>query len=266
MLYLFYPLLKHPANFFKLKPNDLKTMIIFPAIDLKDGQCVRLFKGHMAQSTIFNDSPAKQALEFQNAGFKYLHVVDLCGAFAGASKNEASIKKILEAVTIPVQLGGGIRSMANIEKWLNLGISRVILGTAAMKNPELVLEACQKFPGQIVVGIDAMHGMVATEGWVETSQVSALTLGKKFENSGVAAIIYTDISRDGTLTGVNFEETQLLAKSLSIPVIASGGVSSLSDISKVKELEKDGVSGVIVGRALYDKMVDAGSLIAIQDS
>ena len=238
-------------------------MIIFPAIDLKNGHCVRLYKGDMDQSTIFNDNPAAQAREFESQGFKYLHVVDLDGAVSGNSVNEKSVKEILSAVKIPVQLGGGIRTIAAIEKWIALGVSRVILGTVAAKNPELVIEACKKFPGKIVVGIDAKHGMVATEGWVETSEITALDLAKKFENCGVAAIVYTDVSRDGALEGVDIEGTKHLAENLSIPVIASGGVASMRDVKQVKALDKVGVVGLIVGRALYDKMVDAKDLASL---
>jgi len=238
-------------------------MIIFPAIDLKNGHCVRLYKGDMDQATIFNDNPAAQAREFESQGFKYLHVVDLDGAASGNSVNEKSVKEILSAVKIPVQLGGGIRTIAAIEKWIALGVSRVILGTVAAKNPELVIEACKKFPGKIVVGIDAKHGMVATEGWVETSEITALDLAKKFENSGVAAIVYTDVSRDGALEGVDIEGTKHLAENLSIPVIASGGVASIRDVKQVKALDKVGVVGLIVGRALYDKMVDAKDLASL---
>lgn len=236
-------------------------MIIFPAIDLKSGQCVRLFKGNMEKVTIFNDNPASQAKEFENFGFKYLHIVDLDGAIAGKSANEQSVREILKSVTIPTQLGGGIRSIAAIEKWLELGISRVILGTVAAKNPELVIEACQKFPGKIVVGIDAKEGKVATEGWVETSETTVLELAKKFEDCGVEAIIYTDIARDGTLAGADFIGTRDLAQSLKIPVIASGGISSLQDVLQIKSLEKDGVIGAIVGRAIYDKKINAKDLI-----
>jgi len=236
-------------------------MIIFPAIDLKNGQCVRLFKGDMNQATVFNDNPAAQALEFENAGFKFLHIVDLDGAIAGASANEESVRSILKSVNIPTQLGGGIRTIAAIEKWLDLGISRVILGTIAAKNPQLVREACQKFPEKIVIGIDAKNGFVATEGWVETSEISVLELAKKFEDCGAIAIIYTDISRDGTLTGADFEGTKNLAENLKIPVIASGGISNLDDVLKIKTLEKSGVIGAIVGRAIYDKKIDPRDLV-----
>jgi phosphoribosylformimino-5-aminoimidazole carboxamide ribotide isomerase len=236
-------------------------MIIFPAIDLKNGHCVRLYKGDMDQATIFNDNPAAQAREFESQGFKYLHVVDLDGAVSGNSVNEKSVKEILSAVKIPVQLGGGIRTIAAIEKWIALGVSRVILGTVAAKNPELVIEACKKFPGKIVVGIDAKHGMVATEGWVETSEIPVLELAKKFEDCGAVAIIYTDISRDGTLAGADLTGTKNLAQNLKIPLIASGGVSDLKDVLKIKELEKFGVIGAIVGRAIYDKKISAADLI-----
>lgn len=238
-------------------------MIIFPAIDLKSGQCVRLFKGDMNLATVFNDDPAAQALEFEKAGFKFLHIVDLDGAIAGAAANEESVKKILAAVKIPVQLGGGIRSLESIEKWLKMGVSRVILGTVAAKNPDLVIAACKKFPQKIVVGIDAKNGKVATEGWVKTSEISVLELAKKFENCGVAAIIYTDISRDGTLTGADLTGTKHLAENLKIPVIASGGISNLDDIKKISELKKSGVIGAIVGRAIYDKKIDVKELIKI---
>ncbi len=236
-------------------------MIIFPAIDLKGGQCVRLFKGEMNQATVFNDNPAAQALEFQNAGFKFLHVVDLDGAIQGSTANENSVREILKSVKMPLQLGGGIRSIATIEKWLDLGINRVILGTIAAKNPELVREACKKFPGKIVIGIDAKNGFVATEGWVETSEVKSLELAKKFEDCGAVAIIYTDISRDGTLTGTDLSGTKNLAQNLKIPVIASGGIGNLDDVLKVKELEQFGVIGAIVGRAIYDKKIDPRDLI-----
>lgn len=230
-------------------------MIIFPAIDLKNGQCVRLFKGDMDMVTVFNHEPAAQALEFQNQGFKYLHLVDLDGAVTGASANIEAIKSIIAAIKIPLQLGGGIRSIADIEKWLELGVSRVILGTIAAKNPEIVKEACAKFSGKIVVGIDAKEGRVATEGWIKTSEITTIELAKKFEDCGVCAIIYTDISRDGTLTGFDYEGTKSLAQNLKIPVIASGGISSIKDVKKVVELEKFGVEGAIIGRALYEKKI-----------
>ncbi len=237
-------------------------MIIFPAIDLKNGQCVRLFKGDMNQATVFNNSPAAQASEFEKQGFKYLHLVDLDGAIEGRGVNEAAVREILNAVKFPVQLGGGIRSLQAIEKWLELGISRVILGTVAAKNPEIAKEACRKFPGKIVVGIDAKAGRVATEGWVETSEITALELAKKFEDCGVSAIIYTDISRDGALTGPDLAGTRELAQNLKISVIASGGMSSIQDVRDVAALEKFGVSGVIIGRALYEKKIELSELRA----
>ncbi len=236
-------------------------MIIFPAIDLKHGQCVRLFKGDMNQATVFNNNPAQQAQEFEKAGFKFLHIVDLDGAIEGKTVNENSVKEILKSVKIPVQLGGGIRSIATIEKWLALGVNRVILGTAAAKNPQLVIDACKKFPGKIVIGIDAKDGKVAIEGWVKTSEISAIDLAKKLEYCGASAIIYTDISRDGTLSGVDIEGTKKLAESLMIPVIASGGISDLEDVLKIKELEKFGVIGTIIGRALYDKKINSADLV-----
>ncbi len=236
-------------------------MIIFPAIDLKNGQCVRLFKGEMNNVTVFNDSPAAQALEFQNQGFKYLHLVDLDGAIEGRAVNENAVRNILKTIKIPLQLGGGIRSIAAIENWLNIGVSRVILGTIAAKNPQIVKEACQKFPGKIVVGIDAKNGFVATEGWVETSQIKALELGKKFEDCGVSAIIYTDIARDGMLVGPDLAGTKNLAQNLKVPVIASGGMSSISDVHAVAALEQFGVEGVIIGRALYEKKIAVTDLI-----
>ncbi len=236
-------------------------MIIFPAIDLKQGQCVRLFKGNMDQATVFNDSPASQAKDFENAGFKFLHIVDLDGAIAGESANQKSVIEILNNVKIPLQLGGGIRSIESIEKWLSLGVNRVILGTVAAKNPELVIESCKKFPRKIVIGIDAREGFVATEGWVENSKISAIELGKRFEGCGAEAIIYTDISRDGTLSGFDRDGTKNLAKNLKIPVIASGGFSSIKDLEHLKQLESFGVAGAVVGRALYDKKISAADLI-----
>jgi len=215
----------------------------------------------MNQATIFNKSPANQAREFENSGFKFLHVVDLDGAISGTSANEFSVKEILANVKIPVQLGGGIRSIARIEKWLEMGVNRVILGTAAAKNPQLVIEACKKFPQKIVIGIDAKNGFVATEGWVENSQIKTLDLAKKFEDCGAVAVIYTDVARDGAMSGIDYEGTKALAKSLTIPVIASGGISCLNDVLQVNDLKKYGVIGVIVGRALYDKKISAVDLL-----
>jgi phosphoribosylformimino-5-aminoimidazole carboxamide ribotide isomerase len=236
-------------------------MIFFPAIDLKDGKCVRLFKGDMNQATIFNNNPSSQALEFEKLGFEFLHLVDLDGALAGRSVNKSSIQEILKTVKIPTQLGGGIRTLQDIEEALSLGITRVILGTIALTNPKLVIEACKKFPGKIVIGIDAKNGLVATQGWVEDSKISAIELGKRLEYCGASAIIYTDISRDGTLSGFDFEGTKQLAQNLLIPIIASGGVASDDDVAKVRQLKKDGVVGAIVGRALYEKKISLEKLI-----
>lgn len=236
-------------------------MIIFPAIDLKKGQCVRLLKGDFSQVTVFNNDPVAQAKQFEDLGFKFLHVVDLDGAATGNSENENCVKEILKNIKIPIQLGGGIRSLETIEKWLNLGVSRVILGTIAAKNPELVKESCLKFPEKIIISVDSKDGFVATEGWVNTSEIFAIELAKKFEHCGAAGVIYTDISRDGTLSGVDLTGIRNLAKNLKIPVIASGGVADIEDIKNLKLLEPYGVSGVIVGRALYDKKIDPKDLI-----
>jgi len=238
-------------------------MILFPAIDLKDGRAVRLLRGDMAQATVFNEDPAAQARDFAAAGFAWLHLVDLNGAFAGRPVNGAALEAILAAVTIPVQLGGGIRDMATIERWLAAGVRRVILGTAAVKAPDLVREACRAFPGRIVVGIDARDGRVAVEGWAEESALAALDLARRFEDAGVAAIVYTDIERDGALAGVNVAATQTLAAALSVPVIASGGIASLDDIAALMAIAKDGVEGAICGRALYDGRIDAKSALAL---
>ncbi len=227
-------------------------MIIYPAIDLKDGKCVRLHKGAMDEATIYNDDPAAQAREWAGAGFSWLHVVDLNGAVNGAPVNAEAVRAILGAADLPVQLGGGIRSLAQIEGWLGEGISRVILGTVAVKNPALVIEACHLFPGQIVVGIDARGSRVAVEGWVEDSDMEIAALAGMFEDAGVAAIIYTDIDRDGTGKGLNMASTIALAQSTSIPVIASGGVASLADVRAVRAAEIHGVTGMIIGTALYD--------------
>ncbi len=228
-------------------------MIIYPAIDLKNGQCVRLYKGDMAQDTVYNDDPAAQAVAWARAGFCWLHVVDLDGAIRGEPANAAAVRSIIDAVDIPVQLGGGIRSFEQIERWLGEGVSRIILGTAAVRNPELVKRACGAFPGRIAVGIDARAGRVAVAGWVEDTDMQAAELAQHFEGAGVAAIIYTDIDRDGTHMGVNVAATAALAKQTSIPVIASGGVGTVGDIRAVK---KAGLPGVIVGRAFYDKSID----------
>lgn len=238
-------------------------MILFPAIDLKDGNCVRLIKGEMDQATVFNDSPADQAKQFEDQGFEYLHIVDLNGAFAGEPVNGGAVDEILAAIKMPTQLGGGIRDLKTIEMWLEKGISRVILGTVAVKDPELVIEACKKFPGQIAVGIDAKDGFVAVEGWAEVSELSVIELAKKFENAGVAAIIYTDISRDGILAGLNMASTVELANAVSIPVIASGGLASIDDIHELKKPENAILEGAISGRALYDGRLDPAEALAV---
>ncbi len=234
-------------------------MILFPAIDLKDGQCVRLLRGDMDQATVFNDDPAAQAAVFAAAGAAWLHVVDLNGAFAGAPVNGAAVEGILAAAKrgrAQVQLGGGIRDLATIEMWLAAGVARVILGTAAVKDPEMVKRACRHFPGQIAVGVDARGGLVAVEGWAETATLSAVELSRRYEDAGVAAIIYTDIDRDGALEGANVAATAELAKALTTPVIASGGVASLVDLERLKSHEADGIIGVISGRAIYDGRLD----------
>ena len=238
---------------------------LFPAIDLKDGACVRLQRGEMDRATVYSADPAAQARVWQDAGFEWLHVVDLNGAFAGRPVNGAAVAAILSAVTLPVQLGGGIRDMAQIEHWLAAGISRVILGSAAVKNPALVSEACRAHPGRVVVGIDARDGMVATEGWADTSSVTALDVALRFEDAGAAAIVYTDIGRDGMLIGVNLEQTAALAARLRTPVIASGGVASLADIVALRAAAARGagtIAGVIVGRALYDGRIDPAAALA----
>lgn len=227
-------------------------MDLYPAIDLKDGQCVRLLRGDMDKATVFNDSPGAQAAAFVSAGAAWLHVVDLDGAFAGDSRNGASVDAILGAVgTVPVQLGGGIRSLAQIDAWLEKGIRRVILGTAAVKDPDLVIEACRLNPGRIAVGLDARDGKVALSGWAEETNVTAIDQAKRFEGAGVAAIIYTDIDRDGAMAGPNIAQTKALAEAVSIPVIASGGVSSLDDLAALRATGS--IAGAITGRALYDK-------------
>lgn len=227
---------------------------VYPAIDLKDGNCVRLYKGDMDAATVFSDNPAAQAKEFVDAGCTWLHLVDLNGAFAGEPVNAAAVDAILKATDVPVQLGGGIRDIATMERWLSAGISRLILGTLAVKNPALVKEACKLFPGKIAVGIDAKGGMVAVEGWAEASELEVTELALKFEDAGVAAIIHTDIDRDGTLTGVNAEASSALAEAVSIPVIASGGVKDIDDIHRVAETGN--LEGVVTGRAIYDGRLD----------
>lgn len=237
-------------------------MILFPAIDLKNGQCVRLRLGDMDQATVFNASPAAQAKSFEDQGFEYLHVVDLNGAFAGESVNGASVEAILEAVEMPVQLGGGIRSLIDIETWLDKGLARVILGTVAVRDPDLVKQACAAFPGRIAVGIDARGGRVAVEGWAEASDLDAVELARRFEGAGVAAIVYTDIDRDGVLTGINWEATLDLAAATSIPVIASGGLASMADIDMMTRPESRILEGAISGRALYDGRIDPETALA----
>jgi phosphoribosylformimino-5-aminoimidazole carboxamide ribotide isomerase len=231
-------------------------MILFPAIDLKDGQCVRLLKGEMDKATVFNDSPAAQAASFAQAGCQWIHVVDLNGAFAGRPVNADAVDAILGAVDVPVQLGGGIRDHAGIDLWLEKGVRRVILGTVALRDPELVKEACRRHPGRIAVGIDARDGKVAVEGWAETSEITALDLALQFEDAGVAAIIHTDIDRDGLLSGPNVEATAALADRLTTPLIVSGGVSSLEDLLAVKAQCHRGIEGAISGRAIYDGRID----------
>ena len=238
-------------------------MILFPAIDLKDGACVRLFQGDMDKATVYNADPASQARAFSDAGFSWLHLVDLNGAIEGRPVNDKAVETILSTINVPAQLGGGIRDMATIRMWLEKGVNRVILGTVALEQPELVKEACRAFPGRIVVGIDARDGYVAVAGWAKTSRVKALDLALKFEDSGVAAIIYTDISRDGAMMGVNLDATTDLAWALTTPVIASGGVSALSDLEEIKAVEDSGIEGVILGRALYDGRVDPKKALAI---
>ncbi len=236
-------------------------MILYPAIDLKDGQAVRLLRGEMETATVFNDDPADQARAFETAGFAWLHLVDLNGAFEGRPVNRAAVEAILAAVAIPAQLGGGIRDMATLSAWLEAGVARVILGTAAVKNPELVRAACREFPGQVVLGIDARGGRVAVEGWAEVSEIETLDLARRFEDAGAAAIVYTDISRDGALQGVNVEATAALARATKLPVIASGGVADLADIAALMAAASDGIQGAIIGRALYDGRIDAAAAL-----
>ncbi len=236
-------------------------MILYPAIDLKDGAAVRLVRGEMDSATVFNDDPAAQAMAFVEAGCDWLHLVDLNGAFAGAPVNAAAVEAILERTKTPAQLGGGIRDMATIERWLDKGLARVILGTVAVENPALVREAAAAFPGQVAVGIDARGGRVATKGWAEETDVDATDLARSFEDAGVAAIIYTDIDRDGAMGGPNIEATAALARAVSIPVIASGGVSSLADLIALRD-SGAGLNGAISGRALYDGRIDLAEAIA----
>ena len=238
-------------------------MILFPAIDLKNGECVRLVHGDMARATTFNTDPAAQARDFEAAGFTYLHVVDLDGAFAGRPMNAAAVGAILSAVRMPVQLGGGIRDLATIERWLEAGVARVIIGTAAVRDPALVRAAARKFEGRIAVGVDARDGLVAVEGWAEASELTALEIGKRFEDAGVAALIFTDIGRDGALGGLNIEGTLALADALTIPVIASGGLASIKDVERLMQPDCARLAGAITGRALYDGRLDARAALAL---
>jgi len=238
-------------------------MIVIPAIDLKEGKCVRLEQGLMEKDTVFNDNPGAQGRIWQDKGAKLLHIVDLDGAFAGEPKNRSAIESIVKSLTIPTQLGGGIRDIPTIEAYLDMGIDRVIIGTAAQRNPEFVQEACTRFPGRVVVGIDAKNGMVAVQGWAEVTGVTAIELARRFEGFGVSAIIYTDISRDGMMQGPNIEATCALAEAITIPVIASGGVSSLQDIRNLMAVEKSGVTGVITGKAIYTGALNLAEAIAL---
>lgn len=238
-------------------------MILFPAIDLKQGRCVRLEQGDMARATIFHEDPAAQAEAFERQGFEYIHIVDLDGAFAGRALNAAAAEAILKAVKIPVQLGGGVRDLGAIEAWLSKGVARVILGTAAVRDPALVKHAARLYPGRIAVGIDARDGMVAIEGWAKTSALSAIDLAKRFEDAGIAAIIYTDILRDGLLKGLNLDATLVLAAALRIPVIASGGLASLEDVARLVEPDCAKLEGAIAGRALYDGRLDPAQALAL---
>ena len=244
------------------------TLTLYPAIDLKDGACVRLKRGELDEATVYEDDPARQAAAFQDAGCRWLHVVDLNGAFAGRPVNRDAVAAILGAARVPVQLGGGIRDMAGIEHWLEAGVTRVILGSAAVKHPILVHQACRSFPGRIAIGIDARDGFVATEGWAETSTLRAPDLARRFEDAGVAAIIYTDIARDGMLSGLNIEQTTALCMAVTTPVIASGGVGSPSDLRALRQAARpqggsSGIEGVIVGRALYDGRIGIAEAMAI---
>ena len=238
-------------------------MILFPAIDLKEGLAVRLEQGDMARATVFNDDPARQAQTFEQQGFEYLHVVDLDGAFAGKPMNAGAVDRILATLTIPVQLGGGIRDMATVEGWLSKGITRVIIGTAAVRDPVFVKTAAGRFPGRVAVGLDARDGKVAVEGWAEVSELSALDIARRFEDAGVSAIIYTDIARDGLLKGLNFDATIALAEAVSIPVIASGGLGSLDDVRALLSPSARKLAGAITGRALYDGRLDPAEALAL---
>jgi phosphoribosylformimino-5-aminoimidazole carboxamide ribotide isomerase len=242
------------------------AVILFPAIDLKDGRCVRLRRGAMESATVFNDDPGAQALSFERAGFSWLHCVDLDGAFAGKPANAEAIRAIRAATSLPIQLGGGIREMAAIEGWLAAGITRVILGTVALKNPALVKEAARAFPGKIVVGADAVGGKIATEGWAEVSDLTPADLGRRFEDAGVAAILFTDVDGDGLLGGVNVTATAALAKAVRIPVIASGGVGSIADIEALIAAKEPNIEGVVIGRALYDGKIEPKEALGLANS
>jgi len=238
-------------------------VILFPAIDLKEGRCVRLIQGDMAQATVFNDDPAAQAAEFAAQGFSWLHLVDLDGAFAGRPMNASAVEAILARITVPVQLGGGIRDMKTVEGWLSRGVRRIIIGTAAVRDPGFVREAARRFPGQIAVGIDARDGRVAVDGWARLSEMSAEDLGRRFEDAGVSAVVYTDIARDGVLKGLNIEATLALGHALSIPVIASGGLASLDDVRRLLEPDCAVLEGAITGRALYDGRLDPSQALGL---
>jgi phosphoribosylformimino-5-aminoimidazole carboxamide ribotide isomerase len=238
-------------------------MILFPAIDLKNGQCVRLEQGDMTRATVFNVDPAAQAASFAAQGFEYLHVVDLDGAFAGKPMNAHAVEAMLAAVTIPLQLGGGIRNLETIEVWLGKGVARVIIGTAAVRDPELVRSAARRFPGRVAVGLDAREGRVAVEGWAEDSEVTALDIASRFEDAGVAAIIFTDIARDGLLKGLNLDATIVLAERISIPVVASGGLASMEDVKALLAPRAGRLAGAIAGRALYDGRLDPQAALAL---
>jgi phosphoribosylformimino-5-aminoimidazole carboxamide ribotide isomerase len=241
----------------------LEAVILFPAIDLKGGACVRLEQGDMARATVFQRDPAAQAQAFVAQGFAYLHVVDLDGAFAGKPVNAAAVERILESTRIPLQLGGGIRDLATVEAWLRKGVDRVIIGTAAVRDPDLVKRAARQFPARIAVGLDARAGKVAVEGWAQTSELSALDIARRFEDAGVAAIIYTDIARDGLLKGLNLDATIALADAVSVPVIASGGLASLADVEALLQPRARKLTGAIAGRALYDGRLDPAAALAL---
>ena len=241
----------------------MESVILFPAIDLKDGLCVRLEQGDMKRATIFSRDPAAQAHAFESQGFRYLHLVDLDGAFSGKPVNAGAVDRILETVSLPIQLGGGIRDMATVESWLGKGVTRVIIGTAAVREPDFVRQAAREFPNRVVVGLDARDGKVAVEGWAETSELSALDIARRFEDAGVAAIIYTDIARDGLLTGLNLDATVALADAVSIPVIASGGLASIADVRALLDPRAAKLGGAIAGRALYDGRLDPAAALAL---